>query len=131
MPDENAGLSRAFVEEQRKRLELLRNQLLGAMDETEAAERDLQDRNVDEAGDLGDQSIPRIESEIDDAKHAVNERRARDVERALEKIDEKTYGLSDESGEPIPQERLESVPEAIYTVEEERRREIAGSATRS
>lgn len=30
-----------------------------------------------------------------------------------------TYGLSFESGEPIPDERLESVPTAERTVEEE------------
>ena len=41
------------------------------------------------------------------------ERRLGDVERALQKIEEGTYGLSDESGEPIPRGRLEAVPEAI------------------
>ena len=127
MADENAGLSRAFVEQQRERLEMLRDQLLGTMAETEAEERDLQNRNVDETGDLGDRSAPAIQSEIDDARHAVNERRLADVERALKKIAEGTYGLSDASGEPIPKERLETVPEAIYTVEEESRREAAGA----
>jgi DnaK suppressor protein len=41
------------------------------------------------------------------------------VERALAKIEEGTYGLSDVSGRPIPQERLEAMPEAIDTVEEQ------------
>lgn len=41
------------------------------------------------------------------------------VDRALEKIKEGTYGLSDISGTPIPGERLEAVPEAICTVDEE------------
>jgi DnaK suppressor protein len=127
MPDENAGLSRAFVERQRERLEMLRDQLLGTMGETETEERDLQNRNVDEPGDLGDQSMPAIEIEIDDARHAVSERRLRDVERALEKIEEGTYGISDASDEPIPRDRLESMPEAIYTIEEERLREAAES----
>jgi RNA polymerase-binding transcription factor len=131
MPDKNAGLSRAFVEQQRERLEMLRDQLLGTMEETEAEERDLQNRNVDEPGDLGDRSIPANQSEVDDARHAVSERRLRDVERALEKIEEGTYGLSDASDEPIPKKRLETAPEAIYTIEEESRREAAGSPTRS
>lgn len=47
------------------------------------------------------------------------ERRLQDVERALKKIDEGTYGLSDESGEPIPRGRLEAAPEALRTVEEQ------------
>jgi DnaK suppressor protein len=33
-----------------------------------------------------------------------------------------TYGLSVESGEPIPDERLEAIPTAERTVEEEARR---------
>jgi DnaK suppressor protein len=43
--------------------------------------------------------------------------------RALQKIDESTYGLSDLSGEPIPKARLEIVPEAFLTVQEEEERE--------
>jgi len=39
------------------------------------------------------------------------------------KIEDGTYGLSEESSEIIGRERLEAKPEAIYTVEEERRRE--------
>jgi DnaK suppressor protein len=36
----------------------------------------------------------------------------------LQKIEDGTYGLSDTSGEPIPRERLEAMPEAIHTVSE-------------
>jgi len=35
------------------------------------------------------------------------------VDRALRKIEEGTYGLSDISGQPIPRERLEAIPEAL------------------
>jgi DnaK suppressor protein len=48
-------------------------------------------------------------------------RRLGEVDRALQKIEEGTYGLSDDSGEPIPRGRLEAVPEAIRTVEEQQR----------
>jgi DnaK suppressor protein len=41
------------------------------------------------------------------------DQRLRDVERALEKLDEGTYGMCDATGQPIPVERLESVPETI------------------
>jgi DnaK suppressor protein len=44
------------------------------------------------------------------------------VERAEARLAAGTYGLSVESGEPIPDERLEAVPTAELTVEEERRR---------
>ena len=42
------------------------------------------------------------------------------VERAEERLAAGTYGLSVQSGEPIPDERLEVVPTAELTVEEER-----------
>jgi DnaK suppressor protein len=45
------------------------------------------------------------------------------VERAEERLAAGTYGLSVESGTPIPDERLEALPTAERTVEEERRRE--------
>jgi len=42
------------------------------------------------------------------------------VERAEARLAEGTYGLSVQSGTPIPDERLEVVPTAELTVEEER-----------
>lgn len=43
------------------------------------------------------------------------------VERAERRLDAGTFGLSVDSGTPIPDERLEAVPTAELTVEEERR----------
>jgi DnaK suppressor protein len=45
------------------------------------------------------------------------------VERAEERLAAGTYGLSIESGTPIPDERLEVIPTAERTVEEEQARE--------
>jgi DnaK suppressor protein len=44
------------------------------------------------------------------------------VERAEARLAAGTYGLSIESGEPIPDERLEAIPTADRTAEEEARR---------
>ena len=44
------------------------------------------------------------------------------VERAERRLATGTYGLSIESGQPIPDERLEVVPTAERTVDEERAR---------
>jgi DnaK suppressor protein len=41
------------------------------------------------------------------------------AERAEARLEAGTYGLSTESGEPIPDERLEAVPTAELTVEEQ------------
>jgi DnaK suppressor protein len=45
------------------------------------------------------------------------------VERAEARLAAGTFGLSVQSGEPIPDERLEVVPTAELTVEEERAQE--------
>ena len=45
------------------------------------------------------------------------------VERAEGRLAAGTYGLSIESGQPIPDERLEAVPTAELTAEEQRARE--------
>ena len=41
------------------------------------------------------------------------------IERALAKIENGTYGYSDESGERIPDERLEIMPQAVNTLREQ------------
>ena len=45
------------------------------------------------------------------------------VERAEKRLEEGTYGLSVESGEPIPDERLEAIPTAERTAAEQARLE--------
>jgi DnaK suppressor protein len=42
------------------------------------------------------------------------------VERAEQRLADGTYGLSVRSGQPIPDERLEALPTAELTVDEER-----------
>jgi DnaK suppressor protein len=44
------------------------------------------------------------------------------LERAEQRLAAGTYGLSTESGQPIPDERLEAVPTAELTADEERAR---------
>jgi DnaK suppressor protein len=48
------------------------------------------------------------------------------VERAEERLMLGTYGLSVESGEPIPDDRLEAIPWAERTVEEQSRYDHGG-----
>lgn len=49
------------------------------------------------------------------------------VERAERRLEQGTYGLSVESGEPIPDERLEVMPTAERTVDEQTRLNRGGS----
>lgn len=123
MPDQQGNLSEAFIAQQRSRLEAMRRQLLGGEEDTIADERTAQEEHGDEAEEFEDEAQGMAQNEVNQALHDVNDQRVGDIERALQKIDEGTYGLSDESGEPIPQARLEAMPEAIFTVEEQGRRD--------
>jgi len=47
----------------------------------------------------------------------------RQIDRALEKINEDTYGICDISGEEIPLKRLEAIPYATMTVKSQEKME--------
>jgi len=120
---QHAGLSRDFIGRQRQRLMALRNQLLGGEENHLAKARAYQLQHGDEAAEEEDTAQDMARREVDQAQHDVDVRRIADIERALQKIEEGSYGLSDLSGKSIPQSRLETTPEAILTVQEERQRE--------
>lgn len=121
--------SRDFIERQRKRLEALREQLLSGEENTLANRRAFQQEHGDEAHELEEEAQELAQRQSDQALYDVNKRRLRNIERALRKIEEGTYGLSDVSSEPIPEARLEASPEAVLTVEEEQAQEKADSVT--
>ena len=123
MPEQPVNLSDDFIALQRKRLMALRQQLVGGEENTIADERASQEEHGDEAEEFEDAAQGMAQNEVNQALHDVNDQRISDIGRALQKIDEGTYGLSDESGDPIPKARLEATPEAILTVEEQSRRE--------
>src|ERR671921_3008112 len=119
VPDEE--IDQQFVENQRERLVGLRDELLRIREGMSAEEEDLGESEGDQVLDSGDLSQDMFTREMDASIGEQAERRLGEVDRALRKIEEGTYGLSDDSGEPIPKGRLEAVPEAIRTVEEQQR----------
>lgn len=88
-------------------------------------ERELQDNSLHRSEGSGDDAQKTSLRDNDAARYEHNMTRLAMITRALKKIDEGTYGLSDESGEPIPQARLEAVPSSITTVEESAAAEAA------
>lgn len=113
-------LDQEFVRKQKERLEELRVELRRL---AEGLEEDNRDRAEDEGDftehDSGDMSRSIFTREMDATVGQAMEGRLTFVERALQKIEEGTYGLSDVSGEPIARGRLEAAPEAIYKVDEQ------------
>jgi DnaK suppressor protein len=120
----NNELDKEFVEKQRERLEELRAELTGVVRGLEEDQRSQAEDEEDfTEHDSGDMSQSLFDREMDATLEQTIENRLQYVERALQKIEEGTYGVCDDTGEPIPRGRLEAMPEAIYTVEAQQRRE--------
>jgi DnaK suppressor protein len=120
MSKQEAAGDPTFLRQQRKRLVEMRDRLVGR--DTAKAVRQRAPRSQ-EAEEIEDDAQDMAQSEVDETIDAVEEQRLRAIERALAKMDEGTYGLSDVSGDPIPKARLEAMPEAVLTIQEEAARE--------
>lgn len=123
MAADTSPLSPDFIAQQRKRLEELRQQVLGGELGVNARKRSFTEQHGDEPEEFEDSAQDLAIEEVRQAQHDVDGQRVANIERALAKIDEGSYGLSDESGDPIPKARLEATPEAVLTVQEEEARE--------
>lgn len=87
-----------------------------------------EDREAEsETGDVSDPAQSLEAQGIDDAVAASLRDQLAGVERALQRVDDGTYGRSLRSGVPIPDERLEVDPAAELTVEEAEAAEAAQS----
>ena len=115
-----------FLENKRRQLMELREQLRKTVGTDEAEEAAIQDESGLQAREYEDdaQKLALLETEENLVNRDID-RLAR-VERALHKIDEGTYGFSDVSGQPIPDARLEAMPDALNTVQEQGASERAG-----
>ncbi len=107
--------ARELLGRERERIE----DSLAAREQILAAEIDEIDAYTDalDAGELIE------EEEVDDALLAQLRAELEAVERAEKRLEEGGYGFSVDSGEPISAERLEAVPWAERTAEEQERYE--------
>src|SRR6266851_6917747 len=85
-----------------------------------ARSRDAQETVQDESGvgDSGDQSVRLNDLDVEADEDVVDRVLLAEVERALRRIEDGTYGVSEISRKPIPKERLEAVPYATTLVDE-------------
>jgi DnaK suppressor protein len=77
----------------------------------------------DDDDEVADLATDTYQAELDQGLRDTLEERLAAVERAERRLAEGRYGLSVESGTPIPDERLEAEPTAERTVEEQARLE--------
>ena len=112
----------AFLDLQRTRLRTLRNQLLEVRRRNDLEPLSINAAENDQAREYEDDAQRLAASELDANLARAGEARLAAVERALQKLDEGSYGYSEASGEPIPLARLQATPEALYTLEEQQSR---------
>jgi DnaK suppressor protein len=103
----------------RERLTAERAEVAQLLKDAESA--GAQDREVeDEPGDYADSAQPLTAQGMDDAIADSFRDRLAAINRALQRLDDGTYGRSVLSGQPIPDERLDADPAAELTIEEAR-----------
>lgn len=106
-------------------LRRFRDQLQAERDAIEsrmaARDREVRESVQEESGidDQSDDASFLFDRESDIDANALDRDTLAQVNRALQRMDEGTYGLSEVSGKPIPAERLEAVPSATTLVDEE------------
>jgi DnaK suppressor protein len=111
----DADRARTLLAEERTRVEALIREAQAAGDADRAAD--------DDPGDIADNAQPMTSSLVDDAIAEGFRDRLAAIERAEQRLADGTYGMSVQSGDPIPDERLEADPTAELTVEEQRQKE--------
>jgi DnaK suppressor protein len=104
--------ARELLTAERRRIEHALSRL-GERDDSEPADE----------YDPGNVAANLYQDELDEGRGDDLREQLAAVERAEQRLAAGTYGLSIESGHPIPDERLEAIPTAERTADEERARE--------
>jgi DnaK suppressor protein len=104
--------------------ELLSRERAQVEEEIAALEREGPEEGDDriEPGDMNSEAL--YQDELDAGRAEDLKARLAAIERAEARLGAGTYGLSTQSGAPIPDERLEAVPTAELTVEEQEHRAL-------
>jgi DnaK suppressor protein len=87
---------------------------------------ELQSGGLPDRSETADVSEELVEEELDQAHAERLHTELEAIERAERRLAEDRYGISIESGEPIPDARLEAIPWAERTAPEQTRYESSG-----
>lgn len=111
------ALSKADIANYKERLEKMRDQILfslhGASENAKSSSESGHGYSQHQADQGTDDFERTVSLELSSQEYNV----LKQVERALEKIKEGTYGLCDLTEKPIPKKRLDAIPYATMTVE--------------
>lgn len=111
---ESNHLTDEQLQELRNRLLAMRRELLSdtALNGSRRVAGD--EQNV---GDESDRAMRDRQRELQLQLGQHEREQLREIDAALERMDEGTYGICEETDEPIPFKRLQAIPTARYTVE--------------
>ena len=123
MNSKKPRFDKAYLATKHEQLTTLRRQLSDSVRTGTAEERTVNSESAGQAREYEDDAQRLANLELDGTLVGRDLRRLALIERALQKIEDGTYGISDESGAPIPADRLEVMPEAIYTLSEQEKRD--------
>ena len=123
MNKQSDSLDPEFIQQQREQLETLQSALQSSLEFRQEDQLSMQAARHNQSHASGGDAQENALKDNDRAVEAHDRARLQTVRRALEKIEDGTYGLSDQSGELIPRERLVALPASLFTVQEEEARE--------
>lgn len=106
------SLDKQEIEKFKTRLEELRMQLSNMVRGTTETVKSSDDQGSPQADEGTDDFVRNVNLEVSGKEIKI----LRQIERALEKIGEETYGICDLTEEEIPLARLEAIPYATMTV---------------
>jgi DnaK suppressor protein len=126
-----AKADKARHEELRKMLVELRDEILGKIAQEMGTKLDEDPRMSSLSTlDIGDLSQLDFDENIDYTLLNMQIERLREVEDALDRLEEGTYGICEECGEAINLERLKILPFTTYCVRCQGRREQMGQGSK-
>lgn len=106
-------LTKKQLEILRRRLHEVRREILGDVEKAKAHRRESGDDGTQDIADMAADTYSR--QVLMDLGERERER-LREVEAAFKRMEDGTYGICEETDEPIPFTRLEAIPYARYTV---------------
>lgn len=97
--------------------ELLLQKKATLIKEIQGQSDEVANEKLDEPGDLVDMATELLEQEMNLSLTSAELNSLKEIDEALERVENGTYGLCIDSGEPINKARLKAIPEAKRTLE--------------
>jgi DnaK suppressor protein len=108
-------MDQKFVDRMKERLQEMRADILHQLGAEDEEFRSM--AGSSDTKDLVDVATTDIDKKLLSALGAQELKKLRLIESALGRIDNGKYGICLKSGKPIPEERLEAIPYALYRIE--------------